>query len=108
MELTIKKEVEATTVTLYLKGILDITTANVIDPFLDEVNEIDTLIIDFSNLEFIDSTGIGSIMNAIFLSQEKDFTLKLQGEDELTKQVLETVGLYEILNAMHGEDVRCL
>ncbi|MFS0687691.1 STAS domain-containing protein [Sporosarcina sp. 179-K 8C2 HS] len=103
MELTINKIVEGNKVTLNLKGMLDITTANVIDPFLDEVNDIDTLIIDFSNLEFIDSTGIGAIMNAIFLSNEKNFKLKLQGEDELTKEVLETVGLYDILTAMQGE-----
>ena len=65
----------------------------------------ETLIIDFSGLEFIDSTGIGSIMNAIYLSQEKGFKLQLKGVDELTHTVFEMVGLYQILEALQGEVV---
>lgn len=103
MELTVEKEVNNQTVTLYLKGILDITTASVIDSKLEEIGKVKQLNIDFSGLEFIDSTGIGAIMNAIYMAQEKDFTLKLKGEDELTRQVLETVGLYEILHVMQRE-----
>ncbi|THE10612.1 anti-sigma factor antagonist [Bacillus timonensis] len=103
MELTIRKEYENLTLILYLEGILDISTANIIDPYLEEINDIKTLIIDFSKLEFIDSTGIGSIMNAIYLTKEKGFKLRLQGEDELTRQVLETVGLYEMLYALQEE-----
>ncbi|MEH7381319.1 STAS domain-containing protein [Bacillus sp. JJ1533] len=103
MELKIRKEYENLTLTLYLEGILDISTANVIDPYLEEIDEIEKLIIDFSKLEFIDSTGIGSIMNAIYLSKEKGFKLRLQGEDELTRQVLDTVGLYDMLSVLQEE-----
>jgi anti-anti-sigma factor len=103
MELTVKKKVEGSTVIIQLNGMLDITTTNIIDPYLEDINDIQTLIIDFSELGFIDSTGIGSIMNAIYLSQEKKFKLKLQGVDELTHQVFETVGLYQILDTIQGE-----
>ena len=72
---------------------------------LEELGNIETLIIDFSGLEFIDSTGIGSIMNAIYLSQEKSFKLQLKGVDELTHTVFEMVGLYQILEAFQGEVV---
>lgn len=105
MEFTVKKEVVGSSIILQLNGMLDITTTNLIDPYLEELEEIETIIIDFSNLEFIDSTGIGSIMNAIYLSQEKNFKLKLQGIDELTHTVFDTVGLYQILEAFHGEVV---
>lgn len=105
MDLEVKKEVQDLTTTLKIKGILDISTTNVIEPYLEEIDKIDMLIIDFSELEFIDSTGIGSIMNAIFLSQEKSFKLKLQGINDLTHVVFETVGLYEILEAIQGEVV---
>ena len=104
-DLTVKKEVKDLTTILRIKGILDISTTNRIDPFLDEIEKIEMLIIDFSELEFMDSTGIGSIINAIHLSQEKGFKLKLQGINELTHSVLETVGLYQILNAIQGEVV---
>ncbi|MEH7524305.1 STAS domain-containing protein [Bacillus sp. JJ1503] len=103
MELTVNKKVESTTTTLELIGMLDITTANVIEPYLDEINDIATLIIDFSKLDFIDSTGIGAIMNAIYLSQEKNYKIILQGINELTHHVFETVGLYRILDAVQGE-----
>jgi anti-anti-sigma factor len=105
MELLVKKEVKGSTTTFILEGILDITTANVMDPYLEEIDNIEVLVIDLSQLEFLDSTGIGSIMNAIYLSQEKDFKIKLQGIDELTDQIFETVGLYQILKAMQGEVV---
>lgn len=103
MELTVNKKVESTTITLELVGMLDITTANVIDPYLDEINDIATLIIDFSKLDFIDSTGIGAIMNAIYLSQEKNYKIILQGVHELTHEVFEMVGLYRILDVVQGE-----
>jgi anti-anti-sigma factor len=105
MTLTVEKEVQELTITLKLNGILDISTTNLIDPYLEEIVDIETLIIDFSGLEFIDSTGIGSIMNAIYLSQEKNFKLQLKGVDELTHTVFEMVGLYQILEAFKGEVV---
>lgn len=104
MGLTVEKEVEGSTVTLFMKGMLDISTSNVIAPYLKEIHEgVSVLIIDFSELEFIDSTGIGSIIDAIHLSQELNFTLKLQGVNQLTHDVFEMVGLFEILEVINGE-----
>lgn len=105
MGLKVKKEVDVSTVIFHLKGILDISTSNVIEPYLDNIHGIEILIIDFSGIEFIDSTGIGSIINIIHLSLEKSFKVKLQGIDEETNQVFEMVGLYDILEAIQGEVV---
>lgn len=105
MELLVTKEIDGSTTIFKLRGILDITTANVIEPYLEEIKQIDTLIIDFSELEFIDSTGIGSIMDAIYLSKEKNYQIKFRGVGDLTHQVFDTVGLYRILDAMQGEVV---
>lgn len=101
--LTIDKEVQGVTAILKIKGLIDITTTNIIDLYMEDIGSVETVLLDFSNLEFIDSTGIGSIMNAIYLSKEKNFKLKLQGIDEMTNEVFETVGLYEILKAFDGE-----
>ncbi|SIR36156.1 anti-anti-sigma factor [Domibacillus enclensis] len=103
MLLTVEKEVQHRTTILKVNGLIDITTTNLLDVYLEEINGMDTVILDFSGLEFIDSTGIGAIMNAIYASEEKNFTLKLQGIDELTDELFETVGLYEILAAFQGE-----
>jgi len=100
MELTLNKEVQGQTTIFKLKGMLDISTSKVIDPYLNEIDDIKVLIFDFSELEFIDSTGIGSIIDAIYLSQEKSFTLKFVGIDEEIHEVFEMVGLYQILDTI--------
>lgn len=100
MSLTIVKKETDETVTLHLKGVLDYSTTNLINPYLDELEEISELKIDFEDLEFIDSTGIGSILDAIYLSQEKNFHIELEGVDELTNEVLDMVGIYKILGVV--------
>jgi anti-anti-sigma factor len=105
MALKVEKEVQEQTLILKIKGVLDISTTNVIEPYLEQIGHIETVILDFSGLEFIDSTGIGVIMNAIFLSKEKNFRLRLQGMNELTNNVFQTVGLYEVLEAVQEEVV---
>ncbi|WP_428911907.1 STAS domain-containing protein [Niallia sp. Krafla_26] len=102
--LSVQTNVQNSTMVIKLKGTLDISTSNVIDPYLAEMGEIDVLIIDFSDLEFIDSTGIGSIMNAIYLSKDKGFKLTFEGVDELTHQVFETVGLFQIMEALREDE----
>jgi anti-anti-sigma factor len=103
MSLKVEKEVNGKTMILHIDGILDISTTHVIESYFHELDDnMETLIFDFTNLEFIDSTGIGSIMNAIYLSQEKHFKLKFQGINDLTNQLFETVGLYQILKAIQG------
>jgi anti-anti-sigma factor len=103
--LHLKKDVQDLTTVLTLIGTLDISTTHVISSALEELSDIAELVFDFSELEFIDSTGIGSILEAIHLSNEKNFTVKLQGVDELTDHVFETVGLYQLLNVLQGREL---
>jgi anti-anti-sigma factor len=103
MSLTVEKKVQENTLILQIKGVLDISTAHVIEPYLEGIDPIETVILDFSDLELIDSTGIGAIINAIYLSKEKNIQLKIQGMNEITHHVFETVGLYQVLDALKGE-----
>ncbi|PLR83548.1 anti-anti-sigma factor [Bacillus canaveralius] len=105
MSLSVKKEMQSSKVILKINGVLDISTTRIINPYLEDLEDIEALVLDLSELEFIDSTGIGSIMSAIYLSDEKKFKLILQGIDELTDEVFETVGLYKILEVYQGEVV---
>ena len=102
--LEVKKIVQGSSLIFTLKGILDISTTNLISSQLEKIENIEVLVFDFSKLEFIDSTGIGSILEAIHLSQEKSFSIRLQGVDELTDHVFETVGLNHILRAVQEEE----
>lgn len=105
LELTVQKEHSDRTIVLNVKGILDISTVHLFEAYIQEIENIEELIIDFSNLEFIDSTGIGMIMEAIYLSQEKQFVIKLKGIEEPIHSILETVGLFKVLEAVQGEVV---
>ena len=100
MDLKVKVEVQEEATIFKLKGILDISTNKVIESYLNKISNTKELILDFSELEFIDSTGIGSIINAIYMSQEDHFALKLTGVDETIHEVFETVGLYQILETI--------
>ena len=103
MELTVKKVEQDTTTILSMHGTLDISTSNVVEQYLTDIKGITMLILDFSNVSFIDSTGIGAIINAVYISQERNFKIKLDGVDEFIDQVFETVGLYQIIEAIQGE-----
>jgi anti-anti-sigma factor len=105
MSLIIKKDVLSEETIFALKGILDISTSHIMDSYLENIGDNKILVFDFSDLEFIDSTGIGSIINAIYTSAKNKTVLKLRGIDELTHQVFETVGLYQILDAIQEEVV---
>lgn len=104
MDLTVRTEKQEDTTILKIKGILDISTTNLITPYLEDIDDsVNVLIFDFTELEFIDSTGIGSIIEAIHLSQEKHFKIQFEGVNELTYQVFDTIGLYKILKATQGD-----
>lgn len=103
MELSVNKVFQDTVLFLEIKGILDISTSNLMEQHLESINNIEMVVLDFTKLEFIDSTGIGAILNAVYLSQQKNFKLKMQGIDELTNEIFETVGLYRIMEALQGE-----
>ncbi|MGF2617865.1 STAS domain-containing protein [Rossellomorea vietnamensis] len=102
-KLKIYKETTDLAMILKLVGVLDISTASLVDHYIEENEEIGILVMDFSGITFIDSTGIGAVTNAIHYSQEKGFTLRLQGVNDMTNDVFEMVGLYKIMNAVHGE-----
>jgi anti-anti-sigma factor len=58
-----------------------------------------------TDLEFIDSTGVGSIINAIYLSKEQKFKMKLQGMNQVIHDLFDTLGVYYMLEAVQKEIV---
>ncbi|MEK5324245.1 STAS domain-containing protein [Aeribacillus sp. FSL M8-0254] len=105
MGLTVQKEIQDQNLTLYIKGVLDISTAHVFHGHFNEIGNFQVLTIDFSYLEFIDSSSIGEIIDLIYLSQEKNIKLVFKGMNDFTNHLFETVGLYEILKSIQGEVV---
>lgn len=81
-------------------GVLDISTVDKFDKYVQTLDSILTLIIDFSELEFIDSTGIGAILRVIYRSQDEDFSVELEGLQENIREIFEMVGVMKVLEAM--------
>lgn len=103
VSLTIHIEKNLDQAVVQINGTMDITTIEVFVTKMDKLPKVSQLLLDFSNLEFIDSTGIGAIMELIYLSQEQNFTIKLTGMDETIHKIFEIVGLFTILEALKKE-----
>ncbi|MDI6881045.1 MAG: STAS domain-containing protein [Desulfitobacteriaceae bacterium] len=83
-----------------LVGVLDISTVDKFNEYVHTLDSVLTLIIDFSELEFIDSTGIGAILRVIYRSQDEDFSVELEGLQENIREIFEMVGVMKVLEAM--------
>jgi anti-anti-sigma factor len=87
-------------VTLLLQGELDISTIGILQQHIQQLEDISKLIIHLSRLSFIDSTGIGAILELIYLSKENGFSIELQGMNDNIREVLETIGILRVLEAV--------
>jgi anti-anti-sigma factor len=66
----------------------------------EQLSDISGLVIDMAGLEFIDSTGVGAILQVVRLSQERGFTVSLENANENISELLNTVGLFQIIEAL--------
>lgn len=86
-----------------LGGVLDYSTVDTFD-FLKKTEEFVTeLEVDFSELDFIDSTGIGAILSILHSASSLNAKVIFVGMSEDTKQLFETIGVFEIKKSLLGE-----
>ena len=89
-----------------VSGVLDYST---MDYFNEEIKKIDPginkVVIDFTELEFIDSTGSGSIINFVHEANEKNFSVELTGISQEVGEIFETIGVYQIMQSLLKEDL---
>lgn len=97
----INKVVEGSICTITVNGVLDYAT---MEPFNDEIRGIEEgtekVIIDFTELEFIDSTGIGAIINLVHEANAKQFEVELTGISNEIEGLFETIGVYQIMHSL--------
>ena len=95
--MNITKNREGTTLTIKLDDRLDTITAPQLDAELkNELDGIETLIWDFSSLEYITSAGLRTLMNAQRTMYGKG-TMKVVHANEMVKGVFELTGLDNML-----------
>lgn len=94
----INKNLENNKLTVLVEGRLDTMTSPELEQFiLDNVNEANEMVLDFSNLEYISSAGL----RVVLMTHKKMVAkggLTVVGANENIKEVFEITGFDEILN----------
>ncbi len=88
------------TITAYITGDVDEHTAQSLREFLDRIieNEIfSTLIIDFSAVDFMDSTGLGMLIGRYKKLKKKGIPLLVSGVSPQIDKVFKISGIYQIV-----------
>lgn len=96
MLLDIESFKEKDTGLLRLTGVLDISTVDTLKSTVDYLNDVQELKIDFAELKFIDSTGVGGIIHVIkqFEVAQRKITIINISSDVF--EIFDILGLPEI------------
>jgi stage II sporulation protein AA (anti-sigma F factor antagonist) len=98
MTLEITTELKNTTLFVRIIGLMDYST---IDHFQVEIpDSITKIVIDFTKLDFIDSTGIGAILAIIYNAKERDRQVEFAGLNDTVMDLFETVGVFRVMAAL--------
>ncbi len=97
MSLEINKKQEGSTLVFALKGSLDTLTSPDLQAELDKgFDGVDELIFDFSDLSYISSSGLRTMLYAWKAMREKG-QMKIIHVSEILHEVFEVTGLTELL-----------
>jgi anti-anti-sigma factor len=98
MSLEIAKEIKESTLLVKIIGLLDYST---MDDFQLEIpDSIIKIVIDFTNLDFIDSTGIGAILGIVYNAKEHDRNVEFIGLNQTIVDLFETIGVFRVMEAL--------
>lgn len=87
-------------------GVLDYTTMDIFNKHIQTIKiGTEKVTINFSGLEFIDSTGIGSIINLVHEANSKKFRVEFNGINEEINIIFETIGVFQIMEALQKDGI---
>ena len=96
--MTIQKDLADNTLTLAVEGRLDTTTAPELEAVLKEnIDKVQALVLDFSELEYISSAGLRVLLMAQKAMAAKD-GMKVSGVNPLIHEIFEVTGFTDILD----------
>jgi anti-anti-sigma factor len=91
---------------LELNGRLDATTSPMLDEALNRaVDEANYVVIDFSDLSYISSAGLRTILSGAKKVQKKKGELRLAALDGMVKEVFQLAGFYDMLPVYETQDL---
>jgi anti-sigma B factor antagonist len=97
MNMTINKTLDGNTLNVALEGRLDTVTAPELEASLrEDLDKIDSLVLDFSKLEYISSAGLRVLLSA-HKSMAGKGGMKVKNVNEIVNEVFEVTGFSDIL-----------
>ncbi|MCM3489867.1 STAS domain-containing protein [Alkalihalophilus marmarensis] len=102
--LTIKIKDSSTHLVLSLIGEIDLSTAGELEETVNAIShKAEHITVDFTQVSFIDSTGIGAVISLILSSMDAPFELEFKGESPMVRELFEMVGVYKVLSVAQKE-----
>ena len=97
-DLTIRTSRDGTTVILAATGEIDLSTVGELRTAVTEAaTDCDRLRLDLSSVEFIDSTGLGGLLELRSTLRARNVTLEIVAGEGPVRQAVEITGLGELL-----------
>lgn len=104
MFLTVTPKIEGTILNIGLSGVLDYSTVDSFDIMNALPEGITCIDVDFSKLDFIDSTGIGAIISILHTGRAIGASVEFKSMSEETKELFATIGVFEIKKSLLNEE----
>jgi anti-anti-sigma factor len=97
-ELSIRTTREGTTATVAAAGEIDLSTVDELRSAVTGAAEgVSNLLLDLSEIEFIDSAGLGGLLELRSTLRSRSVTLQITAGDGPVRQAMEITGLSELL-----------
>ena len=95
----IQKDFEEKELTILINGRVDTYTAPELETAInDELGNFDSLILDFTNLEYISSAGLRVLVATKKKAKKEDFTLTIKNVNATVNEILRMSKFDKILN----------
>jgi len=98
-ELSIRTSREGTTATIGAQGEIDLSTVDELRAAVTAAaaDGVDTLLLDLAGVEFIDSAGLGGLLELRSTLRSRSVNLQISADDGPVKQAMQITGLSELL-----------
>jgi anti-anti-sigma factor len=97
-ELSIRTSREGTTATVAAEGEIDLSTVGELRTAVTRAADgVDNLLLDLTAVEFIDSAGLGGLLELRSTLRSQSVTLQINAGEGPVRQAMEITGLSELL-----------
>jgi len=97
-ELKIRTSRDGTTATVAAAGEIDLSTVDELrSAVTGAADDIEKLLLDLTGVEFIDSAGLGGLLELRSTLRSRNVTLQISADEGPVRQAMEITGLSELL-----------